>query len=88
MLVDVLEGLASSRKIKKRGTKTVPNPKKPTIFKPKKQEMTVDRLFHCINSHLKDDMIVIADVGDSLFGALDLYISTEPSFCRQLIIPR
>lgn len=80
MLADVLEGLASSRKIKKKGLKTVPNPKKPTIFKPKKQKMTVDRLFHCINSHLRDDMIVIADVGDSLFGALDLYISTRTEF--------
>lgn len=34
--------------------------------------ITVSQLFKILNEHIVDDMMVIADVGDCLFGAIDL----------------
>lgn len=42
--------------------------------------MTNRRLFEKINSFITDDMVVIADVGDSLFGGIDLVIRNEGRF--------
>jgi indolepyruvate decarboxylase len=42
--------------------------------------MTVEALFRQINAFLEDDMIVIADPGDALFGAADLYIHDGARF--------
>ena len=42
--------------------------------------MTVKRLFQRINCLLKDDMVVVADVGDCLFGAADLEIYRHTEF--------
>ena len=39
--------------------------------------MTVGALFRQINAFLEDDMVVIADPGDALFGAEDLYIHDD-----------
>lgn len=48
-------------------------PKKKHEFKPKKDTpITTVRLFEKIDSILNDKMAVIADVGDSMFGAADL----------------
>jgi len=38
----------------------------------KNQKITVKRLFERLNFSITDNTIVIVDVGDSLFGALDL----------------
>lgn len=36
--------------------------------------VTVARLFQCLNAFLEETDIVVADVGDALFGATDLYV--------------
>ena len=47
---------------------------------PRKQKITVKRLFERLNFFITDNAIVIADVGDSLFGALDLTIHGQTDF--------
>lgn len=42
--------------------------------------VTVDRLFSCINGFLEEDTDVIAEAGDSLFGALDLVLHGNAQF--------
>ena len=44
------------------------------------KKITVQRLFHRLASFITPDTIVIADVGDSLFGALDLVIHRDTEF--------
>ena len=44
------------------------------------QKITVKRLFERLNFSITDNAIVIADVGDSLFGALDLTIHGQTDF--------
>jgi TPP-dependent 2-oxoacid decarboxylase len=44
------------------------------------QKITVKRLFECLNFAITNNVIVIADVGDSLFGALDLTIHGQTDF--------
>ena len=44
------------------------------------QKITVKRLFECLNFSITGNTIVIADVGDSLFGALDLTIHDQTDF--------
>jgi TPP-dependent 2-oxoacid decarboxylase len=46
----------------------------------KNQKITVKRLFERLNFSITDNVIVIADVGDSLFGALDLTIHGQTHF--------
>ncbi|HZD34793.1 MAG TPA: thiamine pyrophosphate-binding protein [Nitrososphaeraceae archaeon] len=46
----------------------------------KNQKITVTRLFECLNSAITDNTIVITDVGDSLYGALDLIIHQQTEF--------
>ncbi|OGH57304.1 MAG: preprotein translocase subunit Tim44 [Candidatus Lindowbacteria bacterium RIFCSPLOWO2_12_FULL_62_27] len=42
--------------------------------------ITVNRCFQRLNAFLKDDMVVIADIGDALFGASDLVIHRRTEF--------
>ena len=42
--------------------------------------ITVSRLFEILNCFIVDDMMVIADIGDSLFGAIDLKIHQRTDF--------
>ena len=44
------------------------------------QRITVKRLFERLNFSITDNVIVIADIGDSLFGALDLIIHGQTDF--------
>jgi indolepyruvate decarboxylase len=46
----------------------------------KNQRITVKRLFERVNLSVAGNVIVIADVGDSLFGALDLTIHGQTHF--------
>ncbi len=58
-------------------------PHKDTVneFVPVKgKKLTVKGIFEKINSFLSDDTIVIADIGDSLFGAHDLCIHSKTEF--------
>ncbi|RDJ35260.1 MAG: hypothetical protein DWQ19_10625 [Crenarchaeota archaeon] len=50
------------------------------LFKPEDKEISVSRLFEKINSILNENIGVIADVGDSLFGAIDLVMHDKASF--------
>src|SRR2546426_5886786 len=45
-----------------------------------KNKITVRRLFQRLNDFLSDDTVVVADVGDALFGAADLYIHKRTEF--------
>lgn len=44
------------------------------------QALTVKRLFHQVNDFLRDDMTVIPDIGDSLWGASDLRLPKQTDF--------
>ena len=44
------------------------------------QKVTVRRLFERLNSFLTDNMIVLADVGDALFGSIDLHLRGRTKF--------
>ena len=46
----------------------------------KNERITIKRLFERLNFSITDNVIVIADVGDSLFGALDLTIHGQTDF--------
>jgi indolepyruvate decarboxylase len=46
----------------------------------KNEKITVKRLFERLDLSMTDNVIVIADVGDSLFGALDLTIRGQTDF--------
>lgn len=58
------------------------SPGSPALFKskPGPGRLTVRRLFQRLNSFLTEDMVVVADVGDALFGAADLYIRHRTEF--------
>lgn len=45
-----------------------------------KGKVTVKKLFQCLNQFLADDTVVVADVGDALFGASDLEIHHRTEF--------
>lgn len=47
---------------------------------PPNQKITVQRLFQHINAFLDCNMVVISDVGDSLFGAIDLVTCRSAQF--------
>jgi len=42
--------------------------------------MTVRRLFDILNAFIIDDMMIIADIGDSLFGSIDLKMHQRADF--------
>ena len=44
------------------------------------RKVTVQRLFQRLNAFLADDTLVVADVGDALFGAADLFIHRRTEF--------
>jgi indolepyruvate decarboxylase len=56
------------------------HPEHPGSFTPKDRLITVEALFRQINAFIEDDMVVIADPGDALFGAEDLYIHNGAHF--------
>jgi len=47
---------------------------------PSRQPLTVRRLFERLNAFLSDSTVVVADVGDALFGAADLFIRARTEF--------
>jgi TPP-dependent 2-oxoacid decarboxylase len=76
---DFVRGLAA-RKWTKRTPAPFEHPEHPGPFTPSSKPMTVDALFRQVNAFLEDDMVVIADPGDALFGAEDLYIHDGAHF--------
>ncbi len=78
---DFLHGLAQAR-WRRRPLHRLPSPQPPAPFRPRRgpHRVTVRRLFECLNSFLDDHTVVVADVGDSLFGAADLFIRQRTEF--------
>jgi indolepyruvate decarboxylase len=69
------------RKIPRANTPMPPRPPKPGpwVAEPGKA-MTSARLFSRLNAMLTEDTVVIADIGDSLFGSADLSIGKRTEF--------
>ena len=76
---DFVCGLVKAR-LRRRAAVKMPHPEPFKKFIPTNEKMTVRRLFQRLNSFLSDNTIVVADVGDSLFGAADLYIHKRTEF--------
>ena len=78
---DFMRGLLGLR-FRKRALGRIPRPKAVNGVpgKANPAALTVKRLFERLNSYLSADTIVVADVGDALFGALDLYIRQRTEF--------
>ncbi len=76
---DFLRGLVRARFVR-RSLRGIPPPQKPAPFVPTHSKLTVQRLFQRINTHLNENTVVIADPGDALFGAADLYIHHTTEF--------
>jgi indolepyruvate decarboxylase len=79
-LKDFVRGLIEMD-IKKRNAGEMPHPKLPEPFRAERgKNITVDRLFQCINGFLDNDSIVITDVGDAMFAGSDLFIRNRTEF--------
>ena len=76
---DFVAGLAV-RTWQKRSPVPYEHPEHPGPFSASDKKITVEALFRQINAFLEDDMVVIADPGDALFGAADLYIHDGAHF--------
>jgi len=60
----------------------IPKPPRPHEFVPGRagEKVTIARLFERLNAFLADQMAVVADVGNALFGASDLFIRQHTEF--------
>lgn len=77
---DFLRGLLRA-KLRRHATGRIPKPDHEASFESVfGRRITVKRLFQRLNSFLADDTIVVADVGDALFGAADLLIHHRTEF--------
>ncbi len=77
---DFVKGLGKAP-IAPRPLGAIPRPHPPCPVSVKnKSKITIDTLFQHLNAFLKKNTIVIADVGDALFGANDLYIHRSMKF--------
>jgi TPP-dependent 2-oxoacid decarboxylase len=64
----------------KRAPLAFEHPEHPGAFSAGQRLIRVAALFHQLNAFLDQDMVVIADPGDALFGAADLYIHDGTHF--------
>ncbi len=78
-MADFIRGLAA-HPWQRRAVPPFEHPEHPGLFNPSDKAMTVEALFRQVNAFLDDDMVVIADTGDALFGAEDLYIHNSVHF--------
>jgi TPP-dependent 2-oxoacid decarboxylase len=78
---DFMRGLAQAP-LRRRALGKIPSAKPGVGFRvaPGPRPVTVRRLFQRLNSFLTDHTIVVADVGDALFGAADLFIHHRTEF--------
>jgi indolepyruvate decarboxylase len=79
---DFVQGLLKTKlKLRARGDLPRMAHECPAPYLPRKSAaITTRRLFQRVNELLDNDMVVIADVGDSLFGASDLVIHRHTEF--------
>ncbi len=77
---DFMKGLVASP-IQSRKTIVSEKSLKEVEFKIKEDDpIHLHRLFECLNTLLDENMVVIADIGDALFGALDLKMHKRTEF--------
>ena len=77
---DFMRGLLNA-KLRHRAPRDIPRPKaNPEFHSRPGARLTVKRLFQRLNAFLTDDTVVVADVGDALFGAADLFIRHRTEF--------
>src|SRR5258708_18193525 len=77
---DFMRGLLGLR-LRRRVSRKIPRPSPIKAFRMKKAAaVTVKRLFERLNAYLSEDTVVVADVGDALFGAVDLFIRQRTKF--------
>jgi indolepyruvate decarboxylase len=77
---DFLRGLLASD-LKPHAPASFPTPPRPAEFVPRPDApMTIARLFDRLNAFIGDNTIVVADVGNALFGAMDLFIHRHTEF--------
>jgi indolepyruvate decarboxylase len=69
-------------KLRRRKLPAIPRPERLPSFLAARggKRITIKRLFQRLNSFLADDTVVVADVGDALFGAADLNIHKRTEF--------
>jgi indolepyruvate decarboxylase len=78
---DFMRGLIGLS-LRRRALGKIPRPTPITSFKvkPGAVPVTVKRLFERLNVFLSENTVVVADVGDALFGAADLFIRQRTEF--------
>jgi indolepyruvate decarboxylase len=76
---DFCETLFKTELPKSNGIKLEAKVKKPQ-FVAKEADITTARFFEKINAMLTDSMTVVADIGDSLFGTIDLNVPNRNGF--------
>jgi TPP-dependent 2-oxoacid decarboxylase len=78
---DFMRGLLAL-KLPRRSAKRIPRPIPILPFRVRNTgtRLTVKRLFERLNGFLSKNTVVIADVGDALFGATDLFIRERTEF--------
>ena len=81
MFDDFIDGINSTklRKQRKPNLNWASRDTEPFAVEPK-APLTVSRLFQHLNEFISDELTVIADVGDSLFGAVELEIHQHTNF--------
>ncbi|RKU36057.1 preprotein translocase subunit Tim44 [Candidatus Poribacteria bacterium] len=81
MFDDFIDGINSTklRKRRKPNLNRAFRDSEPFALDPK-APLTVSRLFQHLNEFISDELTVIADVGDSLFGAVELEIHQHTNF--------
>ncbi len=80
-LKDFLRGLIGLH-LRRRSLRHIPRPPPAdhSEVRTGKAKLTVKRLFARLNTFLSEDTVVVADVGDALFGAADLFIRHRTEF--------
>jgi TPP-dependent 2-oxoacid decarboxylase len=78
---DFIRGLLGS-KLRRRTPRRLPRPTPvmPFVVRNSNTRLTVKRLFERLNGFLSKNTVVVADVGDALFGATDLFIRERTEF--------
>jgi indolepyruvate decarboxylase len=80
LLADFMRGLLKTElRVPARQPLALPPRAAATQFEPK-APVTVRHLFECLNEILDKNMVVIADIGDCLFAASDLWIHNHTEF--------
>lgn len=76
-----LIGALGDADLRRRRAPALPSPTVPAAFRPVSgRPVTIKRLFQRLNTFLRDDTVVIADVGDAMFAALDMTIHGQTEF--------